>query len=100
MVPYIGDSDLYGSRGDRLRERLQINRQFWLRDRPVGQAVLNPVNREELEAKVRNGSSSAEAARMIVMSNFRSDAVAFDDGQFHSAFSFSIEAWHMPHSWC
>ncbi|MCS4089910.1 PAN domain-containing protein [Rhizobium sp. BK176] len=75
---YIGDSDLYNSRGDRLTKPWQIIRQdlanfhqFGFRDRGDQSDGLfsDPINREDLEAMVRNGSISASAARMIVIGN-------------------------------
>jgi hypothetical protein len=75
---YIGDADLYNSKGAKLSQPWQIIRQdranfhqYGVRD-PGDQSdsfFADPLNRQALEQMLRNGTMTREAANMILRGN-------------------------------
>ncbi|PWI50301.1 hypothetical protein B5K03_30430 [Rhizobium phaseoli] len=75
---YIGEADLYNSKGARLTQPWQIIRQdranfhqYGVRDRDdqSDSFFADPANRQALEQMLRNGSMTRDAANMIVRGN-------------------------------
>ncbi|OWV99991.1 hypothetical protein [Rhizobium sp. R693] len=75
---YSGEADLFNSNGVRLTQPWQIIRQdranfhqYGIRDRDDGSDSFfaDPANRQALEAMLRNGTMTRDAANMIVRGN-------------------------------
>jgi hypothetical protein len=75
---YIGEADLFNSKGTRLTQPWQIIRQdranfhqYGIRDNDdqSDSFFADPANRQSLEVMLRNGTMTREAAAMIVQGN-------------------------------